>query len=96
VPFEAKISFMICRDAGGATLVKPSCQIAERPTSSTEQRTSKFVYRSQRFDLSDGDVDIAGLRPLLFEIASVKYWLLWPAIGKCWNVGKLFKRFVTR
>jgi len=41
--------------------------------------------------LTDGKVDIAKLRPLLFDMASVKYWRLGPSIGKCWNAGKALK-----
>ena len=41
--------------------------------------------------LTDGKIDIAKLRPLLFDMASVKYWRLGPSIGSCWNVGKSLK-----
>jgi flavin reductase (DIM6/NTAB) family NADH-FMN oxidoreductase RutF len=41
----------------------------------------------------NGDkIDIAKLRPLLFDMASVKYWRLGPSLGNCWNVGKSLKR----
>jgi len=42
--------------------------------------------------MTDGKIDISKLRPLLFDMASVKYWRLGPAIGKCWNVGKSLKK----
>lgn len=42
--------------------------------------------------LTDGKVDMAKLRPLLFDMASVRYWRLGPSIGKCWNAGKALKR----
>jgi len=42
--------------------------------------------------ISDGKIDISKLRPLLFDMASVKYWRLGPAIGNCWNVGKTLKK----
>jgi flavin reductase (DIM6/NTAB) family NADH-FMN oxidoreductase RutF len=42
--------------------------------------------------LNDGKVDIAKLRPLLFDMASVKYWRLGPAVGECWHVGKRLKK----
>ncbi|MBW2481074.1 MAG: flavin reductase family protein [Deltaproteobacteria bacterium] len=42
--------------------------------------------------MTDGVIDIAKLRPLLFDMASVKYWRLGPSVGKCWNVGKSLKR----
>ena len=41
--------------------------------------------------LADGKIDIAKLRPLLFDMASIKYWSLGPSVGNCWNVGKALK-----
>jgi len=41
--------------------------------------------------LTNGKIDIARLRPLLFDMASVRYWRLGPAVGKCWNIGKTLK-----
>ena len=41
--------------------------------------------------LTNGKIDIAKLRPLLFDMASVKYWSLGEPIGNCWNVGKTLK-----
>ena len=42
--------------------------------------------------LVDGKIDIAKLRPLIFDMASKKYWSLGPAIGNCWNAGKALKK----
>jgi len=42
--------------------------------------------------MTNGKIDISKLQPLLFDMASVKYWRLGPAIGKCWNVGKSLKK----
>jgi flavin reductase (DIM6/NTAB) family NADH-FMN oxidoreductase RutF len=42
--------------------------------------------------MSGGKIDIAKLRPLLFDMASVQYWRLGPAVGPCWKVGKALKR----
>ena len=42
--------------------------------------------------VTGGKIDIAKLRPLLFDMASVRYWSLGPAVGKCWNAGKSLKR----
>lgn len=42
--------------------------------------------------LTNGKIDVAKLRPLLFDMASVKYWRLGEAVGNCWNVGKSLKR----
>jgi flavin reductase (DIM6/NTAB) family NADH-FMN oxidoreductase RutF len=38
--------------------------------------------------LTNGIVDIAKLRPLLFDMASKKYWSLGEPVAKCWSVGK--------
>jgi flavin reductase (DIM6/NTAB) family NADH-FMN oxidoreductase RutF len=42
--------------------------------------------------MTDGKIDIAKLRPLLFDMASVKYWSLGPVVGNCWNAGKSLKK----
>jgi flavin reductase (DIM6/NTAB) family NADH-FMN oxidoreductase RutF len=42
--------------------------------------------------LTNGKIDVSKLRPLLFDMASVKYWRLGVAVGNCWNVGKSLKR----
>lgn len=42
--------------------------------------------------LTDGKIDISKLRPLLFDMSSIKYWRLGPSIGNCWNIGKSLKR----
>jgi flavin reductase (DIM6/NTAB) family NADH-FMN oxidoreductase RutF len=41
--------------------------------------------------LSDGKVDLKKVKPLLFDMASKKYWSLGPAVGNCWSVGKQYK-----
>jgi len=38
--------------------------------------------------LTNGIVDIAKLKPLLFDMASKKYWSLGEPLAKCWSVGK--------
>lgn len=38
--------------------------------------------------LSSDKVDIAKLKPLLFDMSSKKYWSLGPEVGKCWDIGK--------
>ena len=42
--------------------------------------------------LTNGMVDIAKVKPLLFDMSSKKYWSLGTAIANCWNVGKEIKR----
>jgi flavin reductase (DIM6/NTAB) family NADH-FMN oxidoreductase RutF len=42
--------------------------------------------------LENGSVDIAKVRPLLFDMASTKYWGLGDELGLCWNAGKALKR----
>ena len=41
--------------------------------------------------LTNGKVDIAKLKPLLFDMASRQYWSLGEPIAKCWSVGKDFE-----
>ena len=38
------------------------------------------------------DVDISKVQPLLFDMASKKYWALGGEIAGCWNVGKQLKQ----
>jgi flavin reductase (DIM6/NTAB) family NADH-FMN oxidoreductase RutF len=40
--------------------------------------------------LTNGVVDIARLKPLLFDMASKKYWSLGAPVAKCWSVGAAF------
>jgi flavin reductase (DIM6/NTAB) family NADH-FMN oxidoreductase RutF len=42
--------------------------------------------------LTDGKVDLAKVRPLLFDRSSMMYWTLGQAVGKCWSVGKQYKK----
>ncbi len=42
--------------------------------------------------MTNGKIDISKLRPLLFDMASMQYWSLGAAVGKCWNVGKALKK----
>ena len=42
--------------------------------------------------LSDGNIDIAKVKPLLFDMSSKKYWALGGEIAKCWNIGKEIKK----
>jgi flavin reductase (DIM6/NTAB) family NADH-FMN oxidoreductase RutF len=42
--------------------------------------------------LTGGKIDMAKLRPLLFDMASAKYWRLGPAVGNCWEAGKSIKK----
>ena len=41
--------------------------------------------------LTDGRIDLAKLRPMLFEMGSKQYWSVGQPIAKCWDVGKRFK-----
>ncbi len=41
--------------------------------------------------LRDGKVDIARLRPLLFDMSSRKYWSLGAEAGSCWSAGNELK-----
>jgi flavin reductase (DIM6/NTAB) family NADH-FMN oxidoreductase RutF len=41
--------------------------------------------------LSGARVDIAKVRPLLFDMGSRKYWSLGPAVGVCWHAGRQYR-----
>jgi len=41
---------------------------------------------------SEGTIDIARVKPLLFDMSSLKYWSLGPEVAPCWNVGKSMKQ----
>ena len=38
-----------------------------------------------------GGIDIARVRPLLFDMASRRYWSLGAPVAKCWNAGRELK-----
>jgi flavin reductase (DIM6/NTAB) family NADH-FMN oxidoreductase RutF len=42
--------------------------------------------------LTDDKVDLAKVKPLLFDMSSMKYWSLGKPVGKCWNVGKQYRK----
>jgi len=42
--------------------------------------------------LTEGKVDLAKLKPLLFDMSSVKYWSVGDVVAGCWNIGKKLKR----
>ncbi len=42
--------------------------------------------------MTNDKVDLTKVRPLIFDMASVKYYRLGPAIGNCWSVGKSLKK----
>lgn len=43
----------------------------------------------------EGGIDIARVRPLLFDMTSRRYWSLGAPVAKCWNAGRELKqRFV--
>jgi flavin reductase (DIM6/NTAB) family NADH-FMN oxidoreductase RutF len=42
--------------------------------------------------LTEGKVDINKVKPLLFDMSSIKYWSLGDAVANCWNVGKQLKK----
>ncbi len=42
--------------------------------------------------LDQGRVDLAKVKPLLFDMASKKYWGLGQPLADCWSVGKAMKR----
>jgi flavin reductase (DIM6/NTAB) family NADH-FMN oxidoreductase RutF len=42
--------------------------------------------------LTKGKVDLSKVKPLLFDMSSMKYWSLGQPVGDCWNVGKEYKK----
>ena len=42
--------------------------------------------------LTDGEVDLEKVRPLLFDMSSRKYWTIGPSDGACWSAGKQYKK----
>lgn len=42
--------------------------------------------------LTEGKIDLAKLKPLLFDMSSIKYWSLGEIVADCWKVGKQLKR----
>ncbi|MBF0482871.1 MAG: flavin reductase family protein [Desulfovibrionaceae bacterium] len=42
--------------------------------------------------LTGGKVDVTKVKPLLFDMASVKYYALGPPVAQCWNIGKSMKK----
>jgi hypothetical protein len=42
--------------------------------------------------LTEGKVDLAKLKPLLFDMSSIKYWSVGNTVADCWEVGKQMKK----
>ena len=42
--------------------------------------------------LTEGKVDLAKLKPLLFDMSSIKYWSVGNTVANCWKVGKRLKK----
>jgi len=42
--------------------------------------------------LTDGRIDLAKVRPMLFDMSSKQYWALGQAIGRAWHVGRQLKQ----
>jgi flavin reductase (DIM6/NTAB) family NADH-FMN oxidoreductase RutF len=42
--------------------------------------------------LAEGKVDLAKLKPLLFDMSSVKYWSVGDVVAGCWSIGKQLKQ----
>lgn len=49
------------------------------------------VYADEEVVGENGKIDIARVRPLLFDMASVKYWSLGEPVADCWSEGKKLK-----
>ena len=42
--------------------------------------------------LNEGKVDLAKLKPLLFDMSSIKYWSVGKSVADCWKIGKQMKK----
>ena len=42
--------------------------------------------------LKNGKVDLARVKPLLFDMSSIKYWSIGKTVAGCWNIGKQLKK----
>jgi flavin reductase (DIM6/NTAB) family NADH-FMN oxidoreductase RutF len=47
---------------------------------------------ADKYLLSEGKVDITKVKPLLFDMGSIKYWSLGEAVADCWSIGKKLKK----
>jgi flavin reductase (DIM6/NTAB) family NADH-FMN oxidoreductase RutF len=47
---------------------------------------------AEEFVLTEGKLDVSKVRPLLFDMHTVKYWSLGHAVASCWSVGKQLKK----
>jgi flavin reductase (DIM6/NTAB) family NADH-FMN oxidoreductase RutF len=45
--------------------------------------------------LTKGSVDLAKVKPMLFDMARKNYWRLGEPFARCWNVGRLFETKIT-
>lgn len=50
------------------------------------------TYADEAVLREDGGIDIARVRPLLFDMSSVRYWSLGASLAPCWSAGKELKR----
>ncbi len=74
----------------GECKVTMECRLIERVQLATHDLFVGEVVGTyaDRDVLTNGVVDIAKLRPLLFDMASKKYWSLGEPLAKCWSVGR--------
>lgn len=42
--------------------------------------------------LKDGKIDLARVKPLMFDMSSIQYWSIGTPLANCWNIGKKMKR----
>ena len=42
--------------------------------------------------LTEGKIDLSKLKPLLFDMSSIKYWSIGEALENCWKIGKQLKK----
>jgi flavin reductase (DIM6/NTAB) family NADH-FMN oxidoreductase RutF len=42
--------------------------------------------------LENGKVNLARVKPLLFDMSSIQYWSVGRPVARCWNIGKQMKK----
>jgi flavin reductase (DIM6/NTAB) family NADH-FMN oxidoreductase RutF len=66
-------------------------QVVDFPTHDVFIGEIRQTYAHERV-LTEGNLDISKVRPLLFDMNSKKYWALGRELGNCWSVGKQLKK----
>lgn len=84
--------------------VRPGAQAASRPESGiARSQAMPQAHRAsiagvtvrpaaEDWEFAGGRIDLARVRPLLFDMQGIHYWSLGGRVAPCWNVGKAMKK----